>query len=117
MAEADFGIKQGTLGPPLDAVLRGADDTPQNLTNASVTFSMEHENGKIKVATAACAVLDAAGGQVRYQWVTGDTDTPGRYRGEFIVSNLAPTPVRFPSGKSGRHPTGYIEIEVLEAVA
>ena len=105
-----FGIKQGALNPALEATLKKGDGTAQDLTGATVKFSMEHANGKIKVNEGACTIVDAPTGQVKYSWQTGDTDTPGTYRGEFHVTGLSGGEAIFPS-------EGYITVEVDERVA
>lgn len=106
-----FSIKQGALGPALEATLTKGDGTPQDLTGATVTFFMERRStGTIKVNGGAVTVLDAAAGTVRYTWTGTDTDTPGVYRAEFNVAGLTPTPIRFPSNR-------YMSVTVLEKVA
>lgn len=101
-------IKQGALNPPLLAALK-SNGVAQDLSGATVKFSMEHENGKLKINEAACTIVDAPTGQVKYQWSGSDTDTPGTYRGEFHVTGLAGGLAIFPS-------EGYIEVLVGEQV-
>lgn len=108
-AVADFAIKKGALGPYLESVLTSA-GVAQNLTGATITFSMEHENGSPKITNAAASIVgDPTAGRVRYAWAGTDTDTPGWYRAEWHVTGLTPTPARFPS-------SGVIWIHIQDAV-
>lgn len=78
----------GDLLPIITATLLDRDGDPVNLTEATVTFRMRnHGNGHIAVAGAAAEVVgDATDGNVRYVWQAGDTDQPGEYRAEWIVT-------------------------------
>lgn len=107
---ATHEIKQDQRGPELFATLT-ANGVAQNLTGATVKFSMESQRtGLIKVNAAAVTIVDAPTGQVKYSWAAGDTDTPGLYRAEFEVTGLAVTPVRFPSDE-------YLYVHVLPKVS
>lgn len=83
---ADFYIKRGDLLPELNAVLQDAIG-PVNLAGATVRFHMRvpGSTGTAKVGTAA-TVVTAATGAVKYTWTGTDTDTVGRYYGEFEVT-------------------------------
>lgn len=108
-----FEIKQGALGPSLDATLTTGDGSPQDLSGATVKFYMKRvQTGALKINGANATIVDAEAGQVRYTWTGTDTDTAGMYRAEFEITGLSPTPVRFPSG--GQPP--YIRVRVLPKV-
>lgn len=127
-----FVIKQHDTQPSLAATLSD-DSGPIVLpAGATVTFVMRKtsdgcgcddgandglmpgQNGYCnpvasQVATApkvqrAGVIVNAALGQVRYDWVTGDTDTAGDFAGEFKV-NVASAILTYPS-------TGYIPISI-----
>lgn len=107
MADSTFTIKEGAQQPSLDATLTKGDGTAQNLSGATVTFSMKRKkDDSQKVNAAACTIVDAATGQVRYSWGVSDTDTPSVYYGAFLVTGLMGGPAVFPSN-------GYIYVTVL----
>lgn len=71
--------------PELDVrVLDGG--ASQDLTGASVTFSMETEAGVVKVNNAAGTLEDASDGLVQYAWVAADVDTEGTFFGQFKIT-------------------------------
>lgn len=110
---ADFTIKKGDRKPPLLATLRQGDGTPQDLTGATVTFSMTlvpGDGNPPKVNNGSCTIVGSAvNGQVSYAWGATDTDTPGSYKGEFHVA--------FPGGLNGSWPSDqYLIIEVEQRV-
>lgn len=97
MAANEFHLTVGDTGRDLTATLTGADGTPQDLTDTTVRFKMgENKVGGAQVVDAVAIVLDALAGRVRYQWAANDVDTPGEYRGQFIVTRLG-RQVSFPS--------------------
>lgn len=108
MASADFSIKQNDTRPSILATLTAAATD----VISSVTFRMSTKAGVRKVDHSAAIQTQpsaSSGGQVKYQWLTGDTDTAGDYRGEFIVT--------FNDGRIETYPNrGYIAIHVEQAL-
>lgn len=96
-------IKQGSTIPGFEAVLRDADGQPINLFNATVEFCFGRGRG------GPCQIVDAASGRVRYEWQDGDTDDPGTWNGEFVVTMISGRVQRVPSG-------GYVPVRVTRAV-
>jgi hypothetical protein len=108
---ADFSLKSGDTSPALTVTCSFSDGTLQDLTGAAVTFALRYPNGAIKVADAAAAIVGApANGVVQYIWLTGDTDTPGNFEGEFHVTLSGGKIVSFPDA-------AYLEIAILPRVA
>jgi hypothetical protein len=85
---ADFDIKRNDTRPFLRVALGYDDGTDANLSIASaVKFLMKDcKSGRLKVSAGVATVVDAANGVVEYQWVTGDTDTAGRFDIEWEVT-------------------------------
>lgn len=98
-----FHIKQGDTLPSLEATLVGPDGEPINLQGTSVTFCMGRS------VRGPCEVVDAAQGRVRYVWQPGDTDEPGTWSAEFVVTNMAGETQRVPNN-------GYLIINIARAV-
>ena len=76
-------------------------------TATAVQFRMRSVNvrpgGTFKVNAAGSFVSKPAG-TLRYTWITGDTDTPGRFVGEFVIT--------FPGGVQTVPTRGGLEIIV-----
>lgn len=111
---ADFTIKKGDLLPPIEAILKDANGNVVDLTDATeVNFIMQaQDSDTTKINTKAgtpAEIVNALGGQVRYSWVSTDTDTPGLYFAEFEVdwSSVLQT---FPN-------KGFIIVEIVEDLA
>lgn len=83
MATPDFSIRQNDRLPDLTATLKDADGAAVDLTGATVRFHMRRSGETTPKVAAAAELVVAASGTVKYQWATGDTDTVGRYEGEF----------------------------------
>lgn len=77
-------VKQNDTAPSAAATLRDGGEAI-DLTGATVRFNMALQNSPTKVS-AAGVVSDAPNGRVRYDWVEGDTDTPGVYQCEWEVT-------------------------------
>lgn len=86
-----YYVKQGDTLPALDvAVVKDSDGSVVDLTDATaVQFRMRSVNarpaGAFKVNAAGSFVSKPAG-TLRYAWIAGDTDTPGRFVGEFVIT-------------------------------
>lgn len=84
MASKEFIIKRNDTLPPLASTITLRDGSVVNLTGMTAMFLMRKEpnEGTVKVSAPA-TILDHVGGRVQYEWAEGDTDTSGKYRGEF----------------------------------
>lgn len=73
-------IKQGDLLPAFTATLFETNDnvtTPIDLTGATVELHVRMTGAPGLKIDATATVTDAAAGKIRYDWIAGDTDTPG----------------------------------------
>jgi hypothetical protein len=102
---AEFTIKRGSRLPHIQATVT-AHGGPVDLSQVTaVRFVMTTLAGVIKV-NAAGVVVDATEGVVEYAWAAADTDTPGEYEAEFVLT--------FDTGEVMRVPTeGYIIVRVV----
>lgn len=95
-----FQMKTGDLSPALQAVLYDDDPaygTPVDLTDAqSVSVTL-----KAFGATATSLPMTIVGapinGVVTHAWIAGETDTPGSYRAEIVVTWNDDNQQTFPS--------------------
>ncbi|MGZ4745710.1 MAG: hypothetical protein ACXVYY_01370 [Oryzihumus sp.] len=103
---ADFTIKSNDRLPSIQATLTDVNGSIPPLTGATVKFIMRLAGSSGTPKVAALASADPATGIVRYDWAPGDTNTPGRYQGEWEVT--------YASGKEQTFPTlTYHDITVL----
>lgn len=105
----EFRIKKGDTRPALEAILRGSDDDPRDLTNATgVDFHLVDSEGNVLVNSVA-TIVDASEGLVQYEWSDGDTDDIGLHRAEFDVS--------YDDGSSETFPNyGTIDVRISEGL-
>lgn len=80
------------------------------LDNPSATFSMDDETGTNKVSDAAAVIDDGGCAKVSYQLAAADTDTVGRFFGQFKITSGGETYL-IPDNKSQR-----LMIEIGEKV-
>jgi hypothetical protein len=89
---ADFTLTAGDTNPAITATLEDAAGAGVNLTGATVTFRMvpiaAGAGGTPKV-NATATVTAALTGDVAYQWLSTDTDTPGYYLARWKVVYLS----------------------------
>lgn len=84
---ADFTIKEGDTAPALHVTFIHDNGAPVNLTDATVVVNIRpHGGGDLLVDAPATIVGDPKDGVVEYQWATGDTDAPGDYDAEWLVT-------------------------------
>lgn len=81
-----FTLTAGDTVPNLQAVLQDSQGDAIDLTDASVQFHLEDPRGGETVIDEPASVIDATNGLVRYRWHVDDTEVPGRYRAEFVVT-------------------------------
>lgn len=105
---ADFYIKQGDTRPPFEVTLLNADRDPVNLTTATVQFRLSTRAGTVPIIDGAATVVDAVNGVVAYQWGAGDTDTPGTYLAEFVVTTASQE--TFPNSR-------YLVVQIMQNLA
>ena len=86
MPEQRFFIKKNDTLPDLTATLRDGDFAVVDLTGATVRFNMRDASGTVKINNVGASIVVAVDGTVKYEWVTGDTDTAGEFDGEFEVT-------------------------------
>tara|TARA_B110000503_G_scaffold131136_1_gene205321 strand:- start:71 stop:391 length:321 start_codon:yes stop_codon:yes gene_type:complete len=91
-----FIIKQNDTSPAIQATLKDATGSNVNLTGADVVMHMKSASGVLKVSEEM-TIVDAANGIVKYDWVTGDTDTVDTYYVEFQVTYADLTVETFPN--------------------
>lgn len=72
--------------PDYTATLLQGDNTPINLTGATVKFLMTSIVGNTPKVNATATVVNAAQGQVAYVWGATDLDTEGEYEVEWEVT-------------------------------
>lgn len=114
MAER-FYIKEGDTARPVVVTLCDDTGAVQDLTGASVAFSMRlRGTATKKVAAGSCNVASpATGGIVRYDFQATDVDTPGTYEAEFVVTMPNGKVVTFPAGAK---PLDYLLVIVQDNV-
>lgn len=104
-------IKKGSSSPNLSVkIIKTSDGLPFNLTGSSAVFSMKRVGATTnKIDDVAANISDPTNGIVEYPWGASDTDTEGKYRGEFVIT--------LPSSKILKIPQdGYITINILETI-
>lgn len=94
---AQFDLTAGDTAPQLSAVLRDAAGELVDLTEADVRFELSQPRGGEIVIDSPMTIVDLADSRIRYEWADGDTDEPGRYRAQFVVTYPHGTVETFPA--------------------
>ncbi len=113
-------LKEGDLLPVLDfqaeqqdyTRVRSAQRVSQQVVRAAdltgataVVFVWRLRTSAKATANSAAAIfVEKKNGDLRYVWEAGDTDTPGRYYGEFVVI--------FPTGEQTFPAKGHIKFTI-----
>lgn len=82
---AEFYIKAGDTLPNIRGELLDDRGNPADVSGSSITFVLEKRDGSNVISEPGSLVNGGEDGMVEYQWSTGDTNTPGAYRAEFVV--------------------------------
>ena len=83
---------------------------PFNLSGvSSCTFSMTDKFSNLKVSSASASTVSVSAGTIQYAWTQENTDTSGKYLGEFELT--------FTDGNIMSIPNlGYINIEIIDDI-
>lgn len=96
--EYDFVMKEGDRSPSFQRTLTDEDGNAVDLTDASVELVAELVgDSSTTFGGSATVETPASDGVVRYDWSSGDTDTPGTYIAEFVVTYNDSTEETFPN--------------------
>lgn len=97
--DVDFVIKQGDREPYIETTLRDQHGNPINLGGGrTVRFRMWPYGYGDVVVDAPADIIAQAGGRARYAWQEGDTDSPGLFEAEWLVTNLDGSVETYPNG-------------------
>ncbi|MBL4768204.1 MAG: hypothetical protein JKY94_10890 [Rhodobacteraceae bacterium] len=108
-----FKIKSNDTAPALEVTLydiavNGAQKVVNLGVGSTVVFNMKPKSGAnpaAKVLRGTCTIVDAENGKVKYSWLNGDTDTAGKFLGEFEWTAS--------DGKRSTYPRdGYVPIAI-----
>lgn len=92
--------------PSISATLVDADQAPVNLTGTTLYFIMAATPSLTIKVNSPAVLVNAAQGQVRYDWASGDTSTAGDFLVEWQVT--------FPDGRQQTFPsTGYNTVKIV----
>lgn len=83
---ADFAIKKGDTLPAIQSNLVDAAGVAISLAAATVRFRMRRSGESTNKVDASASILSASAGLVAYAWAPEDTDVPGVYEAEWIVT-------------------------------
>ena len=105
-----FELKEGDTSPFLDATIQDEDGNAIDLTGASVQIRFKIADGHSNPTTAGASIRDASTGKVRYEWQSGDTDAPGVYLAEWVVTTAGGETFTAPGN-------GYMKFEITDNLA
>lgn len=106
MSSASFQntLVQGDTGPRVLFKLLDSDGQILNVSGYSVNFYLKRtgESQHVNVGHEACSGYDVENGEVIYDFVSGDLNTPGTYFGDVQIDDL-----------NGRRETGFEVVRFL----
>jgi len=100
-----ISVYKGQLSPSVTDTI-SVDNTPVNLTGATVTFNMRLTTSSTVQLSHAATITSPTTGQVQYNWNSGDTNTPGQYAFWWTIT---------PSGGTAQD-TPESNLEIIEHV-
>jgi hypothetical protein len=85
----------GGLRPSLEVSWQRDDGTPEPLTGATMTGTIEDRQGNSRAIAGELSVLDGAAGTFEWAFDAADLAAPGTYQVQFVAAfNTAPTPAK-----------------------
>lgn len=98
----ELELNKKNLNPPVQRrIISAITREPLGFPGATVYFSMMDKNG-VRIIDRKLGTIAANSSGVycivRYQWATGDTDTVGYMRGQFLVIPTSGLPFNVPAG-------------------
>lgn len=104
-----FVIKQNDTLPNLEAQLLDHEGDPINLDLCGVKFHMVDIKGLVQI-NREVTMVNIATGEIKVNWLDGDTTESGIFKGEFEVN--------MPDGKIITIPNnGYFTINIIKELA
>jgi len=109
-----FIIKRNDTFPTLTITVKTRGEfnqvIPYNLSAVTAcTFSMADSSGNLKVSSASSTIVSASAGTIQYAWTVEDTDSSGKYNGEFELLFTGGNIMSLPN-------LGYINVEVIDDI-
>lgn len=105
-----FYVKQNDTSPAMLATLQDANGAAVNILGATIRFHMRAIGSTQTKVNSAATIVNAATGEVRYNWSASDTNTVGAFQAEFQVT--------YADGKIETFPNdGYIPVEITDDIA
>lgn len=81
-----FQIRENDTDDTIQDTLQDEEGNAVDISGGTVKFFMEDGEGTVKVNSSASFTTDGTDGKVQYEWSSGDTDTPGWYKGTWEVT-------------------------------
>lgn len=94
-----YDIVRGDLEPPFDIAITN-NGSAKNLTEVGLTFAMRWQKPDGTVSVVNLGAFNLALGQLRRNWVAGDTDQAGVHFGQVLITDSGGNVETFPSDGS-----------------
>lgn len=115
MAAVDFPLTQGDLTPSFAFICINPDGTTADLSVPGTTAALRMRKLNDDDGTGTllgATVVSGTPGKIRHDWAPGETDAPGTYLADVVVTYPSGKPETFPNGGSQDFPSGYIRIKI-----
>ena len=100
-----FYLTQYDLQPYYPVQIKSSDNSPFDLTGATIRCNMKTRKGnilKINRESTGINVSDAPNGKFEYRWGTANVDTVGEYNIEFEITPFSGGKFTVPNPKDGK---------------
>jgi hypothetical protein len=107
---ADIVFKQGDTAPIIKETFLNAGNENYNIEGSSVVFQMRALTSSTPVKlTGTVAIISGSKGEVTYSPSAKDTEVPGSYMANWLVTFSSGARMTFPT-------TGYLSVEIQESI-